>query len=52
MKLAEIIYEKSKDLPEDRAAEVIDFIDFIKERTRPTALTEADHGGEAARRRR
>lgn len=43
MSLAELIYEKSKDLPDDRAAEVIDFIDFLKTRVRPAgdaALTE------------
>lgn len=33
MNLAEIIYQKSLDLPEDKAAEVIDFIDFIKSRS-------------------
>lgn len=35
MNLAETIYQKSLDLPEDKAIEVIDFIDFIKNRARP-----------------
>ena len=35
MNLAETIYQKSLDLPEDKAIEVIDFIDFIKNRSRP-----------------
>lgn len=35
MNLAETIYQKSLDLPEDKAFEVIDFIDFIKSRVRP-----------------
>ena len=35
MNLAETIYQKSLDLPEDKAVEVIDFIDFLKNRTRP-----------------
>lgn len=32
MTLAEIIHEKSRDLPEATAREVIDFIDFLKTR--------------------
>ncbi|MDD5058993.1 MAG: hypothetical protein PHQ60_14085 [Sideroxydans sp.] len=32
MTLAELIFEKSKDLPVVKAQEVIDFIDFIKAR--------------------
>jgi len=32
MTLAELIFEKSKDLPVVKAQEVIDFIDFIKTR--------------------
>ena len=36
MNLAEIIYQKSLDLPEEKAAEVIDFIDFIKSRLKET----------------
>lgn len=35
MNLAETIYQKSLDLPEDKAIEVIDFIDFLKNRSRP-----------------
>lgn len=34
MTLAEVIFEKSKDLPVVKAQEVIDFIDFIKTRNR------------------
>ena len=29
-----LIYQKSLDLPEEKAIEVIDFIDFIKNRTK------------------
>ena len=32
MTLAEVIYEKVRRLPEDKAPEVIDFIDFIQRR--------------------
>ena len=32
MNLAETIYQKSLDLPIDKAIEVIDFIDFLKKR--------------------
>lgn len=38
MNLAETIYQKSLDLPEDKAIEVIDFIDFLKNRSRPNKL--------------
>lgn len=51
MNLAEIIYEKSKDLPDDLAAEVIDFIDFLKERTRPPTMANGDDAEDAVRRR-
>jgi hypothetical protein len=50
MSLANLIYEKSKDLPEDRAAEVIDFIDFIKGRVRPTAEPVGDDRADAVSR--
>ncbi len=33
MNLAETIYQKSLDLPIDKAIEVIDFIDFLKKRS-------------------
>lgn len=33
MTLSEMIYEKSLHLPEDKAKEVIDFIDFIMKKT-------------------
>ena len=33
MNLAETIYQKSLDLPEDKAQQVIDFIDFLKSRS-------------------
>jgi hypothetical protein len=36
MTLAELIFEKSKDLPVVKAQEVIDFIDFIKTRNNQT----------------
>ena len=32
MNLAETIYQKSLDLPAEKAIEVIDFIDFLKNR--------------------
>ena len=35
MNLVETIYQKSLDLSEDKAIEVIDFIDFIRSRSRP-----------------
>ena len=38
MNLAETIYQKSLDLPEDKAMEVIDFIDFLKNRSSPGRL--------------
>ncbi|MDQ2695492.1 MAG: DUF2281 domain-containing protein [Pseudomonadota bacterium] len=44
MTLAEMIYEKSKDLPEAKAREVIDFIDFLK--TRIPQADAADAGDE------
>lgn len=40
MNLAEKIYQKSLELPDNKAIEVIDFIDFIKNRTQPTPLTQ------------
>ena len=33
MTLSEMIYEKSRQLPEDKAQEVIDFIDFLLKKT-------------------
>ena len=33
MTLSEMIYEKSRHLPEDKAQEVIDFIDFLLKKT-------------------
>lgn len=38
MNLAETIYQKSLDLPEEKAIEVIDFIDFLKSRSRANQL--------------
>ena len=38
MNLAETIYQKCLDLPEEKAIEVIDFIDFLKNRSRPNQL--------------
>jgi hypothetical protein len=37
MNLSEMIYEKSRHLPEDKAQEVIDFIDFLLCRTEQAA---------------
>lgn len=37
MTLAEMIYEKSLQLPENKAKEVIDFIDFILKKTEQPA---------------
>ena len=39
MNLAETIYQKSLDLPEEKAIEVIDFIDFLKNRSRANQPT-------------
>lgn len=38
MSLAEVIYQKSRDLPLEKAQEVIDFIDFLKTRHPVTKL--------------
>ncbi len=38
MNLAETIYQKSLDLPEEKANEVIDFIDFLKHRSSTNTL--------------
>jgi hypothetical protein len=43
MNLAETIYQKSLDLPEDKAIEVIDFIDFLKNRARPAEPVKQTH---------
>ncbi|MBT9561188.1 MAG: DUF2281 domain-containing protein [Myxococcales bacterium] len=42
MTLAEVIYEKSRELPEEKAREVIDFIDFLK--TRRATPSSSDEG--------
>jgi len=42
MTLAETIYQKSLELPDDKAIEVIDFIDFIKSRTQPSMPVQPD----------
>jgi Protein of unknown function (DUF2281). len=39
MNLAETIYQKSLDLPEDKAIEVIDFIDSLKTVPDPASLS-------------
>lgn len=40
MNLVETIYQKSLDLPPEKAQQVIDFIDFIKTRTpTPSAIS-------------
>ncbi len=48
MTLAELIFEKSKDLPVVKAREVIDFIDFIKTRNYQTDEAGAQQEREAA----
>lgn len=48
MTLAELIFEKSKDLPVVKAQEVIDFIDFIKTRNYQTKEAGAQQEREAA----
>ena len=50
MTLAEVIFEKSKDLPVVKAQEVIDFIDFIKTRNRQTDEVGTREEREAVRR--
>lgn len=41
MTLAETIYQKSLELPDNKAIEVIDFIDFIKSRSQPTPVEQS-----------
>ncbi|MBK5940832.1 hypothetical protein [Halochromatium roseum] len=48
MTLAETIYQKSLSLPPEKAREVLDFIDFIKDRP---GVTEAVSDRGAAKRR-
>ncbi|MBK1621061.1 hypothetical protein CKO42_22085 [Lamprobacter modestohalophilus] len=48
MTLAETIYQKSLTLPPEKAREVLDFIDFIKDRP---GVTAADSDRGAAKRR-
>ena len=48
MTLAELIFEKSKDLPVVKAREVIDFIDFIKTRDAQTEEAGAQQERDAA----
>jgi len=48
MTLAELIFEKSKDLPVVKAHEVIDFIDFIKSRDRQNDAADTKEEREAA----
>lgn len=43
MNLAEVIYQKSLDLPEDKAIQVINFIDFIKSRLKPDNEQNLEH---------
>jgi len=40
LSLADIIYQKSLELPADKAIEVIDFIDFIKNRNETVSRAE------------
>ncbi|MSP96168.1 MAG: hypothetical protein EXR29_02870 [Betaproteobacteria bacterium] len=49
MTLAEVIFEKSKDLPVVKAQEVIDFIDFIKTRNNQSEEVGAREEGDAIR---
>ena len=39
MNLSDTIYQKSLDLPLEKAQQVIDFIDFLKTRTPPSPST-------------
>lgn len=48
MTLAELIFEKAKDLPVVKAQEVIDFIDFIKTRNYQAEEAGAQQEREAA----
>lgn len=48
MTLAELIFEKAKDLPAVKAKEVIDFIDFIKTRDAQTEKAGVQQEREAA----
>lgn len=48
MTLAELIFEKAKDLPVVKAHEVIDFIDFIKSRDRQNDAADTKEEREAA----
>jgi hypothetical protein len=48
MTLAELIFEKSKDLPVVKAHEVIDFIDFIKSRGHQNDAADTKEEREAA----
>jgi len=48
MTLAELIFEKSKNLPVVKAQEVIDFIDFIKTRNYQTKEVGTQQEREAA----
>lgn len=41
MTLSEVIYEKSRQLSEEKAQEVIDFIDFLLQRTRSAKTAES-----------
>lgn len=50
MTLAEVIFEKSKDLPVVKAQAVIDFIDFIKTRNHQTDEAGTGEEREAVRR--
>jgi uncharacterized protein with von Willebrand factor type A (vWA) domain len=42
MTLTEVIVEKIRELPEEKAREVIDFIDFLKTRRAATSSSEED----------
>lgn len=42
MTLTEVIVEKIRELPEEKAREVIDFIDFLKTRRATTSSSEGD----------
>ncbi|MEA3642167.1 MAG: hypothetical protein VBE63_19825 [Lamprobacter sp.] len=46
MTLAETIYQKSLTLPPEKAREVLDFIDFIKDRS---SVAEAENNTSAAK---
>ena len=52
MTLAEMIYQKSLELPDDKAQEVIDFIEFLQARSASGSRDPITEAEREARRRR